>query len=486
MNFDGRPESRSAPQQQLLMVAAAAVVSALLANDWIAGLAVWVLWAVWHYLPTNEGPPVLQLALTFQWAQIVIGVFYYAISGRQLPPMQLAEDTYRSMMLIGLGCVLALLVGLKSGVRLSQRPQEQEHENENLLPLFTSRVLLMSYLAAIVFTGFIQKVAWGVPQLTQGILALGFIHYALLYLVLRHLTRQEIHWKSVIILLMGETILGLTGFFAGFREPLMIAALAFLQIFDRRKIMHWVGISALAIVMFSIAVLWMGVRTPYRQDFKNESFTESRLSRLETITSLSFDWSKRDFDQLMTDVDALVDRLWAVYYPALTLGNVPRYFPHEQGSILWTSVRHLLTPRLLFPEKDTLPSDSEMVRKYSGVWVASSDQDTSVAFGYAAESYVDFGLPWMFVPVLFYGLLMGIAYQSLFQVIRNRELAIALVTTVFWCALYLFERSWIKTLGFSVTLIVYLGGVGFLLDFLLSRNRVVTANRRPEITTSSI
>ena len=141
---------------------------------------------------------------------------------------------------------------------------------------------------------------------------------------------------------------------------------------------------------------------------------------------------------------------------------------------------HLLTPRLFFADKEVLASDSEMVLRYSGVLVAGAgwraagqEKDTNIAFGYAGESYVDFGLPLMFLPILVYGFLMGAVYRGLLAVIWHRELAIALVTVVFWLSLYLFERSWVKMLGLSVTLVLYLGGATLLLDrFLLWRRRV--------------
>ena len=133
---------------------------------------------------------------------------------------------------------------------------------------------------------------------------------------------------------------------------------------------------------------------------------------------------------------------------------------------------HALTPRVLFPDKPAVESDSDKVRRYSGVWVAGSEENTSIAFGYAAEAYVDFGIPLMFAPVFAYGLLMGIAYHGLLRAIRLRELAIAAVTVIFWLSLYLFERSWANMLGLSLTLIAYLGGATLLLDrFLLRRPR---------------
>jgi hypothetical protein len=110
-----------------------------------------------------------------------------------------------------------------------------------------------------------------------------------------------------------------------------------------------------------------------------------------------------------------------------------------------------------------------MVRKYSGVFVAGEEANTSIAFGYAAESYVDFGVPVMFLPVFLYGLMMGSAYQGFLRIIRHRDLAIGLVTIICWLSLYLFERSWAKTAGLAGTLIIYVGAFTFFVDRFLLR-----------------
>ncbi len=455
----------------LFLVISCAIVFSLLSNDWIAGLAVCVLWAVWRYLPTSEGPPVLSLALTFQWMQVVIGLFYYAVSGRELPAMQASE--YRLMMLIGLGCIVALLFGLRCAIALLSKPRVRD--KDSFLLHFSWGALLLSYAASVVLTGFLETVAWRFPQLTQGIFALSFFRYALLYLVFRYLMQGKIRWNWIMTILLGELVLGFTGFFAGFREPVAVAVLAFLEVFDRRKVRHWCALGALLLVVSFSAVLWMGVRIPYRQTFDSEA---TRLTRLETIASLSSRWLDRAFDTLGSDMDFLLDRLWAIHFPARALSEVPAVLPHENGALMWSALRHLATPRLLFPEKDPLPSDSELVRKYARVWVAGPEQGTSVAFGYAAESYVDFGLPWMFVPVVIFGFIMGLVYQWFWRAIRNRDIRFALITVVFWLVLYLFERSWIKTLGLSLTLIIYLGGLALILDLVFSKRG---ARRRRDI-----
>jgi xanthosine utilization system XapX-like protein len=110
------------------------------------------------------------------------------------------------------------------------------------------------------------------------------------------------------------------------------------------------------------------------------------------------------------------------------------------------------------------------------VWVAGTDENTSIAFGYAAESYLDFGVPLMFLPSLVFGLAMGVLHATLMRQLRHRDIAIPLVTVIFWLGLYLFERSWIKTLGMTLTMTVYLGGVGYLIDqYLTGREQKMLA-----------
>jgi hypothetical protein len=168
-----------------------------------------------------------------------------------------------------------------------------------------------------------------------------------------------------------------------------------------------------------------------------------------------------------------------VYYPALAVSRIPASIPHEDGDLLWGAIVHALTPRFLFPDKPPVESDSEKVRRYAGILVAGPDENTSIAFGYAAEGYVDFGIPAMFLPVLAFGLLMGAAYQGLFVVVRHRELAVAAATVIFWLSLYLFERSWINMLGLSLTLIAYLGTATLAADRILLLRRGTP--RRPPL-----
>jgi hypothetical protein len=102
---------------------------------------------------------------------------------------------------------------------------------------------------------------------------------------------------------------------------------------------------------------------------------------------------------------------------------------------------------------------------------------TTISFGYEIQSYIDYGLPWMFLPVLLYAIFMGAAYRFFLRIIIHRELAVAVITVIFWMSLYAYNRSWAKMLGLSLTMMAYLGGATFLIDRYLARGPDRAAER---------
>lgn len=450
-----------------MLIRGLAVVAAVyVVGHWLAGLAIAVLFLIWALLKAEEGPPVLALAMTTQWLQVSGGLFYYGLTGRALEAME--ADQWERMVLLGLVCVTALTAGLWFGIRtIRARMPRPESAPEELVDF---RSLVVAYVSALALTGIMQELAWRYPALTQAILAVTFAHLAMVYLLLRRLTRPTIQGGPILLLLALEIGLGFTAYFSNFKEPLLLAAMAVLEIFDRRRTQHWLMAGALGVTLSVASVMWMGVRAEYRQDFVDEGFASSRGMRLERLQALMGGWVSSREDRGTSDVDVLMNRAWVIYYPALALGRVPAVLPHTEGQLFGGALRHLVTPRILFPDKPDLPSDSELVRKYSGVWVAGLDENTSIAFGYAGESYVDYGVPVMFIPVLLFGVFCGAVYIWFLRTLQHRELAVALVTVVFWMNLYLFERSWAKMMGLSLTMMVYLGGLSFLIDrWLLMR-----------------
>jgi hypothetical protein len=449
-------------------VVGVACLAALYASgDALVAFSLAVLWFIWKALPVKGMPPVLPLALTYQWFQAAGGLIYCVAFDRDLPVLHVPE--HRAMVLIGLGCVMAITVGLMVGTRIfGVQPYPAEAPS-----IFPTNLLITAYAALTVFEGTINQFAWRYPMLTQAILAIGLIRLGVLYLLLRRFMDPELRLAPFGALLALEIMLGFTGFFASFREGVAITAMVLYQGFNWRRPGHAVAMAALLVIALLTGIVWMSVRGQFRaEQVENTVLAQSRSARFERISELVDGWFRSDDSNAGYDVDFLVDRMWVVYYPSLALARVPTILPHTDGAFVMGALRHVVTPRFLFPNKPELTSNSDKVRQYSGVWVAGRDEGTSIAFGYAIEAYVDYGLPAMFIPVFIYGTFMGMVFALFMRWIRLPDFGVPLLTVVFWLSLYLFEESWAKMLGDNVTVFLYLGGVVYILERMARSGRL--------------
>jgi hypothetical protein len=146
---------------------------------------------------------------------------------------------------------------------------------------------------------------------------------------------------------------------------------------------------------------------------------------------------------------------------ALTLMNVPEHTPYEHGALWLGALKHIVTPRLFFPEKAAI-SDSERTTLYTGIQTAGVEQGTSIGIGYVGESYVDFGPTFMFAPIFLLGVFYGLIYRV--SVIHPRS---KLIPTAIACSILIFdgykiETSNIKIVGGAVTALLVVGGLYLL------------------------
>ena len=452
-------------------VALGAFLAYYVCDDWIGGAAILALWICIKLVSTHDRLFALPLALTFQWTQAVLGVFYRAFTGREVQA-HYASD-YRPMVLMGLGCCLALAGGIQLGLRLRKPPDPNVPRPDFA---FGFAPLLIVYASSIFIEGSMLALAPDYPSFRQIIITLDTARLGVLFLILRRFCAPPSRWGLMAIVMMGEIVLGITGFFAGFREPIVLGVLAMLEVFDRRNSRHWAVVTIGIVLAGTLGLVWMGIRGVYRSEYiEMDKFATSRTARVERVRDLTSEFFRGDAADMWHTTDALVDRMWTIYYPALAVARVPSVLPHTHGAIFMAALTHVVTPRIFFPDKGELMSDSDMVRKYANVAVSGRERGTSIAFGYAAESYIDYGMPLMFAPVFAFGVFVGFCYALFRQLIWHRELFVAFATVTFWLSVYLFERSWATSLGVTVGFMVYLGAPVVMLDrFLMVR---VSANQ---------
>ena len=452
---------------ELITVGLGALFIYLVADDWLPAVSLVILWLCLKMVSTQDGVFALPLAVTFQWSNVVLGVFYLGLTGRSVPAIDLSD--WRPMVVIGLGCVLALSAGIRLGFMFRKRPDPREARP---VYAFGYHSVVVAYVLSIFIEGSLTAVAGDYPTIRQFIVTMNTVRLGVLYLLFRRLcSGDEPRWGAIVGVVAIEVVLGITGFFAGFREPIVLAVLAILEIFDRRNTRHWIAIGVAVGGVSMLGLVWMGIRNDYRREYIDvDQFQVSRNARVNRVGDLTQNFLQNDPTNIWKTADALVDRMWTIYYPALAVARIPSAMPHTDGALLSAALIHVVTPRVFFPSKAQLESDSDEVRKYANVAVAGREVNTSIAFGYSAESYVDFGVPLMFLPVFVFGVFIGAMYALFRSLLWHRELFVAFGTVAFWLSVYLFERSWATMLGTTVGLMVYIGAPLVLLDrFLLVR-----------------
>jgi hypothetical protein len=272
------------------------------------------------------------------------------------------------------------------------------------------------------------------------------------------------------MLLALELAIGFAGYFSDFREPLVFIGLAILS--SQRRRSTWLAIAGIGAISIAAGITWTAIKPVVRQQY---SYSASISERLTTVAGIIQPTLANNSTGWKAQADRLVGRIWTIRFPSLAYARVPSVLPHEHGAILWGALTHTVMPRLFFPAKGELPSESDKVRKYSGVWVAGRETGTSWAFGYVADSYVDFGWPLMLVPIFLFGCLMGFADRLMKNLLTHQDVLSGVRTVVLWSSLYLFEQSWVMMIGTSASLFVVLVGGGVVFERVFFRREGVPA-----------
>ena len=244
-----------------------------------------------------------------------------------------------------------------------------------------------------------------------------------------------------------EFAMGLFGVYANFKSVffvLVVAATASPLALRGRRL-------AATIVCFSIlfvsGVVWTAVKMDYREFLANsETANEEAIPIERKVEKLADLVSTVTWQNFTDGMDGLIMRVSYVNFFALALENVPNRVPYENGELWKGSIMHILTPRLLFPDKPVL-DDSERTRLYTGVQVSGTESNTSIGIGYVGESYIDFGPVGMFAPIFLLGVLYGVINRFFLTRTKYKLLGAALAVSVLIFNAYEIETSNIKLVG---------------------------------------
>jgi len=458
--------------QKVGLAAAALVVGVAWAatQEWLFAVEVaTLLFGLWILGPLREYP-LLPIAVVAEWLAVTVAPIYLTLTGRRILELRGFDPT----LVVGVGCaaLCTQFLGLRLGFALADRgdPQRQgQRKAEPTMPMpwLVGTYVVMSLAHALVLRVGIHQML-SVVQILLGIDAFRMV--VLYMLVLRLLPRRNGGvWVAIVA---GLEILVLPyGWMAEFLPPLvLIIAGVFSHLRQRRLTLpRWLALGAVTGAVMVVMVMWTGIKPGLRQATRvlGSQVESNRLSELGQAAEA---WWQRG--AWKHDTDALVSRIWALYYPGLAFRRVPASVHHTDGAIITAALIHIVTPRLLFPDKPTtIDADSKAVRRYAGVWVAGSKEHTSIGFGRFGESFVDFGIAGVLVMEFAFGVVLSLALGRVSRRIAHPELrrAVGATLALTLCGM---QSSWIMTLGPTLLAFLIVGVGSMLVDRYWLRARV--------------
>ena len=423
----------------VLVAVAGALVSTnpLLSLVGLAGLILLVK-SFW----TRSQPAIIFWALLHQWLQVNILLIYGNFTGQDQSALLYYKEHAEQAYLLSMAGLIA--VGLGYWVLTRHLLQENI---DRWLDQLEPRKCLKTYLTFVVVSFIISSL--NLPGIGQLLLVISLLKWGFFYIFFSAVFHTGRYRGILVFCMLLEFIFSLYSIFAGFKAILLMP-IVLLPVFMKKRfslINLLLGVIA-AVALINVGIVWTAVKQDYR------SFLSSGLQgqvivvdRNRAMTELGRLVSSMNGQRYQQAAVAMISRISYIDFLSGVIGNVPARLPHENGAIALKAFTHVVTPRILFPEKEAL-HDSLHLNKYVGKYTADY-RTTSMSIGYVGDLYIDFGF---FAPFALFGvgLLFGFMYRLLYRQDADAGWGIFMVMPMFFI-IYLFEISLIKQVGVLVT-----------------------------------
>lgn len=395
-------------------------------------------------------PPILLLALGYQWLQVVAKLLQADVLG--LPVQELNEygGDIEQAIWLSMIALAVLALGMRLALTRYKAADAELARSEALL--FSPNRLWLFYLVALVLSVVLLSVARVIPGITQIAIALANVKWAVFFM-LAYVCFLRPERLYLLLLAFGiEFALGLGAYFSSFKTVFFVTILAFVGAGRKLSGKQVAIMLSLASVLFVISLAWTAIKIDYRDYLSGgqsaQVVTRGYVERIQKLFEMVSDLDKEDMGNALRD---LADRVSYVDFFGRALVMVPSRVPHEDGELWGGALRHIFMPRLFYPDKPPLRSDSEITNYYTGLKMAGEAEGTSVSIGYVAESYIDFGRFWMFALILALGFLWGSMYRYFLTRPRSPLIVGYGLSVVVLLSAMLFETTNVKLLGGVVT-----------------------------------
>ncbi|WP_228445789.1 hypothetical protein [Terricaulis silvestris] len=300
-------------------------------------------------------------------------------------------------------------------------------------------LLLVSQVAGPYFGG-------GLAQLIS---AIGALRLAPIVLLIGHWFYTRRGGIALAAVFGAEILIGFLSFFSDWKTVLALAGITLISLARHAWRRSWPLLIGTFVSLLLLGTVWTIIKPNYREILNAGTGQQVILiSPDEQAAALSDSILSIKPQDLSDGFLDLLSRVSYVDFLAETLRSVPARIEHQNGGLWGEAFQNILTPRLLFPDKPPLPSDSVRTMQYTGRRLASDSSGTSISIGYVGESYIDFGAFGAIVTAFFMGLVYGVGVLGLVRLSRSGGAALGLALTIsFLWPVQQFEMSNVKLVG---------------------------------------
>ena len=398
-------------------------------------------------------PPTLLLLIAIHLVQVSTALLYANVLGVHVNSMSEYKVDLEAATWVALGAVLCLTLGMSSGNAGPPiwQPTLAQAEARTWSPKVAFVFFLVTFALELVFTE-LSTISEGVRQI---FLAGSNIQWIGVFLLTYVCLSQNRGFGYLFAAVGIELVVGFLGFFGGFRDVFFVLFVAVASARPRLQMRSIVSLIVAAAVALVLSSFWSAIKRDYRAFLNRGTHAQVVLVPVEErLSYIAARAEAADADTLAKGFDLLVRRMAYVEFFGATLENVPARKPYENGAMTIAAISHIFLPRLFFPDKAALPSDTKVTIDYTGLPLMYRS-DTSISIGYPGELYVDFGVVGLFICMAILGFCYGKATRIIQQSFKSPLIGYGATIPLLMPG-FMFETSLPKVLGGVATAFIFL------------------------------
>jgi hypothetical protein len=398
--------------------------------------------------------PILLLPIGYQWLQVAVKPILAVIYDKPIDNVLngigfQVESGTEAAALFGFAGVFCLCLGIRLGSR------GVRVDAARALPIETriwdKGILLRLSFSAIVIGRVAVMFASAAGAAYQLFLAFAGLEYVGLFALAYWCFINATGYRYLIAVMTFEILIGFTGYFADFQTPIIVLAIAALATRPSLRPLSIVIMTCLVAAVLCLATFWSEIKYDYRNFANGGSGAQTVSQPLDARLSYIYDAASRfDASQFADGFNRLLARFSYIDFLGATLNYVPSMVPHEDGKLIGMAVANMLMPRILFPDKQSLRSDTEVTSEYTGLIFYSGAEQTSISIGYLGELYIDFGYIGALIATIIIGAIFGFGYRLLRDYDRTPLLVNYGICTMLGLSFTDFGTALVKTLNGAV------------------------------------